>query len=82
MRHILTVAVLSVLAFLITNKTVMFAQASPKGTVSCAKGADMTRSDALGKGFSKAAAVSQAENFLSGCLVNGEGNVGGLTARN
>lgn len=81
MRHTFTIAVLVVLAFLVTNKTMMHAQASPKGVISCAKGAELAGLDARQKGFSRIAAGSQAENFLSSCLINGEARVGGLLAR-
>ena len=81
MRQAFTMAVVMLVAFLITEKAVMRAQPAEQGSVSCAKGAELVRLNALGKGYSARVSTSQGENFLSGCLVTGRGRIGDLVAR-
>ncbi len=81
MRRAFNIAVFLLLAGVIGDRALMHAQAGEKGAISCEKGAEWVRIEALGKGFPEAAAGSQGENFLSGCLVTGSGRVGAMIAR-
>jgi hypothetical protein len=81
MRQAFNIAVAILLTFLVTERAIMRTQAAEKGAVTCTQGADLVRLEALGRGFSEAVSSSQKENFLSGCLVTGRGQVGNLVAR-
>jgi hypothetical protein len=82
MKKAFQVMVVMLLAFFIADRSAMHAQAGTGGTISCASGAALTRAKAIGAGFPERAADSQAEGFLSSCLISGRGQVGNLVARN
>lgn len=82
MKRAFNIAVVILLAYLITDRALMHAQAGEKGSITCQQGADLVRSNASGKGFSEIASAGQGENFLSACLVSGGGRVGSLVAHN
>ncbi|HEY1998326.1 hypothetical protein [Paraburkholderia sp.] len=81
MRRAFNIAVLMLLAYLTVGRAMTHAQAGEEGSMSCERGAEMVRLDAMGKGFSDAASSGQGQNFLSGCLVTGEARFGNLVAR-
>lgn len=81
MRQVFNIAVVLLLGYLMADRALMRAQAGEMGTITCQKGAELVKQDALKKGFGEMGASSQGENFLSGCLVTGRGQVGGLVAR-
>jgi hypothetical protein len=81
MRQAFNIAVVLLLGYLLADRALMRAQAGETGTITCHQGAEMVKANALKKGFGDAGASSQGENFLSGCLVTGRGEVGGLVAR-
>ncbi|RDK02819.1 hypothetical protein [Paraburkholderia lacunae] len=81
MRQVFNIAVVLLLGYLMADRALMRAQAGEVGTITCARGAEMIKLDALKKGFGEAGASSQGENFLSSCLVTGRGQVGDLIAR-
>jgi len=80
MKRAFNIAVVILLAYLIAGRALMHAQAGVTGSITCESGANLVRLDALKKGFSESASVGQSENFLSSCLVTGEGRVGDLVA--
>jgi hypothetical protein len=69
------------LAYFTAGRALTHAQAGEAGSVTCEKGAEMVRLGAAAKGFSDAASSAQGQNFLSSCLVTGEGHVGNVVAR-
>ncbi|MFM0737964.1 hypothetical protein PQQ51_12035 [Paraburkholderia xenovorans] len=81
MRQVFNIAVVLLLGYLMADRALMRAQAGEMGTITCQKGAELTKSHALSIGFGDRAASSQGENFLSSCLVTGRGQVGDLVAR-
>jgi hypothetical protein len=81
MRRLFNIAVFALLAYLIADRAMVHAQAGERGTITCQKGAELVKQDARAKGFGETASSVQGENFLSGCLVTGQGRVGNLTAR-
>lgn len=81
MRQAFNIAVVLLLGYLMADRALMRAQAGETGTITCHQGAELIKSNALKKGFAQAGASSQAENFLSSCLVTGRGQVGDLIAR-
>jgi hypothetical protein len=81
MRRVFHIAVIALLGYLIAERAVMHSQASVPGTITCARGAELAKSDALRKGFSEAGSASQGEAFMSNCLVSGRGSVDNLIAR-
>ncbi|MGF6535672.1 MULTISPECIES: hypothetical protein [Paraburkholderia] len=81
MRRVFNIAVLMLLAYLTAGRALTHAQAGEEGSISCAKGAELVRLGAMDKGFSDAASSGQGQNFLSSCLVTGEGRVNNLVAR-
>ena len=82
MKRVFHIAVFMLLAYLIADRAMVHAQAGEAGTITCHQGAQLVKQDALRKGFGELAASVQGENFLSGCLVTGQGTVHGLLARN
>jgi len=80
MKRAFNIAVVILLAYLTAGRALMHAQAGVSGSISCESGANLVRLDALKKGFSENASVGQSENFLSACLVTGEGHVGNVVA--
>jgi hypothetical protein len=81
MRRAVHIAVVLLLGYLIADRAAMHFQAGAPGTITCAQGAALVRSDATRKGFPEAASTSQGEAFMSNCLVSGRGRVGDLIAR-
>lgn len=81
MRKVFNIAVLLLLGYLMADRALVRAQAGEMGGITCQKGAELVKQGALKKGFGEASASSQGENFLSGCLVTGRGQVGELVAR-
>jgi hypothetical protein len=81
MRRAFNITVVALVGFLIAGRAVMHVQAHEQGSISCTAGADLVRLDALGKGFSDAAASNQGEAFKSNCFVTGRAQVGDLIAR-
>ncbi|MGF6602445.1 hypothetical protein P3T23_007197 [Paraburkholderia sp. GAS448] len=81
MRRLFNIAVFALLAYLIADRAMVHAQAGESGSITCQKGAELVKLDALGKGFGETASSVQGENFLSSCLVTGQGRVGNLIAR-
>jgi len=71
MRKIIVLAVVVFFGFLIANKAVLHANAGEPGHVSCTAMAEQARVDSIHKGYSVAGSLSQAENVLSRCLING-----------
>jgi hypothetical protein len=49
----------------------LHANAGEPGHVSCTAMAEQARVDSIHKGYSVAGSLSQAENVLSRCLING-----------
>ncbi|WP_423380972.1 adhesin [Burkholderia sp. LMG 32019] len=74
MRRAVHIAVFALLAYLIADRAVLHAQGHDASPLACEQGAAQVRADALGRGFGDAAADSQSEAFMSGCLVTGRGN--------
>ncbi|RFU48409.1 hypothetical protein D0B32_00740 [Paraburkholderia sp. DHOC27] len=81
MRRVFNVAVLMLLAYFTVGRALTHAQAGEAGSITCERGAEMVRTNALTKGFSDAASSGQGQNFLSSCLVTGEARVDNLVAR-
>ncbi|MFM0341696.1 hypothetical protein [Paraburkholderia fungorum] len=81
MRQAFYIAVVLLLGYLMADRAMMRAQAGELGTITCQKGAELVKLEALKKGFGEAGSSSQGENFLSSCLVTGHGQVGDLIAR-
>ncbi|WP_233863040.1 hypothetical protein [Paraburkholderia adhaesiva] len=80
MRQLFNVGVVVVLALLLANRAVTHVQAHEGGSLTCAQGATLVKAEAIARGFSEIGARSQGENFLSSCLVSGQGRVGNLVA--
>ncbi len=81
MRRAFNMAIVVLIGYLVADRAMLHAQAHEKGSVTCTAGAELIRLDALGKGFSDAAASNQGEAFKSGCFVTGRAQVGELIAR-
>jgi hypothetical protein len=81
MRRALHIAFIVLVGYLIVNRAIIHSHAGEPGSISCARGAEIVKSEALRKGFSEAGAQSQSEAFVSHCLVSGHANVGNLIAR-
>jgi hypothetical protein len=80
MRQAFNVGVVIVLALLLANRAMTRAQAHEVGSLTCAQGSALVKAEALARGFGERGARSQSENFLSSCLVSGQGQVGELIA--
>jgi hypothetical protein len=80
MRQAFNVGVVIVLALLVGNRALTRVQAHEGGSLTCTEGSLLVKAEALARGFSAIGARSQAENFLSSCLVSGRGQVGELVA--
>ncbi|MBN3834394.1 adhesin [Burkholderia sp. Ac-20344] len=74
MRRAVHIAVFALLAYLIGDRAILHAQGRDASPLACEQGAAQVKVDALGRGFGEAAAGSQSEAFMSGCLVTGRGN--------
>jgi hypothetical protein len=81
MRRAFHIAIVLLLGYQIADRAAMHSQTGTPGTITCAHGAELVRSDALHMGFSDAGSTSQGEGFMSNCLVSGRGEVGNLIAR-
>lgn len=71
MRRALHIAVFALLAYLIGDRALLHARGHDASPLACAQGAERVKYDALSRGFDDAAASSQSESFMSGCLVTG-----------
>lgn len=71
MKKLFNAAVFAIVAYLVADRAMLHAQARDVDASSCVRGAEHVRLDALGKGFSHAAASSQGDAFRSQCLVMG-----------
>ncbi|PRF73358.1 adhesin [Burkholderia multivorans] len=71
MRRVVHIAFFALLVYLIGDRAMLHAQGRDAGPAACAELAEQVRYDALGRGFGSAAADSQREAFMSGCLVTG-----------
>ena len=80
MRQAFNVGVVIVVALLLANRAVTRVQAHEGGSLTCAQGAALVKTEAMARGFSEIGARSQGENFLSSCLVSGQGRVGNQIA--
>lgn len=80
MRQAFNVGIVIVLTLLIGNRVLTRVQAHESGSVTCAKGSELVRLEALARGFTTLGARSQGENFLSSCLVSGQAQVGNVVA--
>jgi len=80
MRQAFNVGVVVILALLLANRAVTRLETHGGNSVTCAQASLLVKAEALARGFSATGARTQGENFLSSCLVSGEGQVGGLTA--
>lgn len=81
MRKVFHIAIAVLLTYLVADRAMLHAQAHDANTLTCSQGAEQVRRGALQKGFGDAAASSQSEAFLSGCLVMGSKQVGDRVAR-
>jgi hypothetical protein len=81
MRQAFHIAVIVLVGYLMAGRAAMHSQAGVPGTISCASGAQVVKSNAMRMGFSEAGSASQSEAFMSSCLVSGRGSVGNLIAR-
>ncbi|QBQ97890.1 hypothetical protein [Paraburkholderia pallida] len=80
MRQAFNVGVVIVLALLLGNRVMTRVQAHEGSSVTCTKGSELVRLEALARGFTAIGARSQGENFLSSCLVSGQAQVGDIVA--
>jgi hypothetical protein len=80
MRQAFNIGIVIILALLVGNRVLTRVQAHEHGAVSCAKGSELVRLEALARGFSTIGARSQGENFMSSCLVSGEAQSGSVVA--
>jgi hypothetical protein len=80
MRQAFNVGIVIVLALLLANRAMTRVQAHEVGSLTCAQGSELVKTEALVRGFGERGARSQSENFLSSCLVSGQGQVGDLIA--
>ncbi len=80
MRRAFHIAIVLLLGFQIADRAAMHFQSGAPGTITCAHGAELVRSNAMRIGFSEAGSTSQGEGFMSNCLVSGRGRVGNLIA--
>ncbi|NHL69361.1 adhesin [Burkholderia ambifaria] len=74
MRRVVHIAFFALLAYLIGDRALLHAQGRDASPTACSQGAEQMKYDALSRGFGNAAASSQSEAFMSGCLVTGRGN--------
>jgi hypothetical protein len=78
MRQVFNIGIVIILALLVGNRVLTRVQAHERGAVSCAKGSELVRLEALARGFSSIGARSHGENFMSSCLVSGQAQVGSV----
>ncbi|MDR5745061.1 adhesin [Caballeronia sp. LZ029] len=71
MKKAFRAVVFALVAYLVADRAMLHAQGRDIGAASCAQSAAQVEFDALGKGFSHAAASSQRDAFRSQCLVSG-----------
>ncbi|HTI16665.1 MAG TPA: hypothetical protein VL598_03260 [Trinickia sp.] len=81
MRRAFHIAIVVLLGYLIADRAAMHAEAGQPGTITCAQGAELARSDAMSRGLSEAGAASQGEAFMASCLVFGQGQIYNRIAR-
>ncbi|MGU7839517.1 adhesin [Burkholderia sp. AW33-5] len=74
MRRVVHIAFFALLAYLIGDRALLHAQGRDASPMACSQGAEQVKYDALSRGFGNAAADSQREAFMSGCLVTGRGD--------
>ncbi|SPB17222.1 hypothetical protein NOV72_04427 [Caballeronia novacaledonica] len=80
MKKAFKAVVFALVAYLVADRAMLHAQGRDIGATACAQSADQIEFDALGKGFSHAAASSQREAFRSQCLVSGRSQSGEAVA--
>ncbi|HDR9357120.1 adhesin [Burkholderia vietnamiensis] len=80
MRRVVHIAFLALLAYLIGDRALLHAQGRDATPSACSQRAEQVKYDALGRGFDAAAAGSQSEAFMSGCLVSGRADMDATTA--
>ncbi|MGS0896405.1 adhesin [Burkholderia stagnalis] len=73
MRRVVHITFVALLAYLVADRAMLHAQGRDASPQACSQGAEQVKYDALAKGFGEAAAGSQSEAFMSGCLVTGRG---------
>ncbi|KAB0643476.1 adhesin [Burkholderia latens] len=73
MRRAVHIAFFALLAYLIGDRALLHAQGRDASASACSQAAEQVKYDALSRGFGSAAADSQGEAFMSGCLVTGRG---------
>jgi hypothetical protein len=71
MRRAVHIAFVALLTYLIGDRAVLHAQGRDASPLACEQRAEQVKDDALGRGFGPAAAGSQREAFMSGCLITG-----------
>ncbi|SAK95824.1 hypothetical protein AWB79_07271 [Caballeronia hypogeia] len=71
MKKAFNIAVFVLVAWLVADRTALHGTGRDVDAASCVRGATQVEFDALGKGFSHAAASSQGDAFRSQCLVMG-----------
>ncbi|WP_321795222.1 adhesin [Caballeronia sp. J97] len=76
MKKIFKAVVFALVAYLVADRAMLHAQGRDIAATSCAQSAAQVEFDALGKGFSQAAASSQRDAFRSQCLVSGRSQPG------
>lgn len=82
MRRVVHIVVFALLAYLIADRALLHAQGRDTSPLACEQGAQRVKYDALSRGFGEAAAGSQSEAFMSGCLVTGRGDADVSLAKN
>ena len=80
MRPAFNVLIVIAIAVLIGNRVLTRMETHGAGWVSCEKGSELVRLEALARGFSASGARSQGENFRSSCLVSGQAQSGKVAA--
>jgi hypothetical protein len=80
MRQAFNIGVIIILALILGNRAITRIEAHYGGSLTCAQGSALVKAEALARGFTELGARSQGENFLSSCLVSGQGQVGELVA--
>ncbi|MBY4865056.1 adhesin [Burkholderia sp. Bp9017] len=73
MRRTVHVVFFALLVYLIGDRAMLHAQGRDASPLACTQAAEQIKYDALSRGFGNAAAGSQSEAFMSGCLVTGRG---------
>ncbi len=63
MKKVFNAVVFALVAYLVADRALLHVQGRDGDTISCGQGASQIEFDALGKGFSQAAARSQGDAF-------------------